>query len=103
MWGMSYREHPPPNSLAPWLACVWERVGEGRPPVRVLPDGCIDVIWTAGAGSQVVGANTTAFVVQLGRGAYMVGARFAPGGAPALLGLAAEPLRDERVAADLVL
>jgi hypothetical protein len=56
---MSYREHPVSPALAPWLACTWERTGAGR-PVRVLPDGCIDVVWTQGAHTQLVGANTAA-------------------------------------------
>lgn len=93
---MSYREHPAPRGLEPWLACTWERTGDG-PPVRVLPDGCIDVIYHRGVGGSVVGANTTAFVVPVASGSYMVGARMRPGAAPALLGVAAESLRDQRV------
>ena len=93
---MSYREHARPSELAPWLECTWERRGDGL-PVRVLPDGCIDVIWTEGADTQLVGASTTAFVVPLRTGAHVVGARFRPGAAPALLGVAAEEVRDARI------
>jgi AraC-like DNA-binding protein len=100
---MAYHEHPPPAALAPWLVCTWERVGEGDPEVRVLPDGCIDVVWTRGAGTQIVGANTTAFLVPVASGTYMLGARLRPGTAPALLGVPAEPMRDARVPAELVL
>lgn len=94
---MSYREHPPAHELAPWLECIWERVGDGV-PVRVLPDGCIDIVWTEGAATQLVGPNTRAFVVPVRPGAHVAGARFRPGGAPALLGVTAEALRDVQIA-----
>ena len=63
--GMSYREHAPPPALAPWVQCSWQRSGDGGPPVRVVPDGCIDVVWIEGTGTQVVGPNTEAFLVAL--------------------------------------
>ena len=99
---MSYREHPPPPALAPWLECIWERQGDGL-PVRVLPDGCIDVIWTEGSDTQLVGSNTTAFVVPLNPGTRIVGARFRPGAAPTLLPIAAEEVRDARIRVEEVL
>jgi AraC-like DNA-binding protein len=93
---MEYREHPPPRALAPWVACTWERRDGGDVPVRVLPDGCIDIIWTEGAGTVVVGANTTAFVVGLPAGTHVVGLRMRPGAAPPLLGVDGAALRDGR-------
>ncbi|MEA2143043.1 MAG: hypothetical protein QOI64_1473, partial [Solirubrobacteraceae bacterium] len=93
---MTYREHRAPPALAPWLACTWERRDGGGDPVRVLPDGCIDIVWTQGAGTHVVGPNTTAFLVALDAGVHVVGARMRPGAAPALLGVDAAPLRDGR-------
>jgi AraC-like DNA-binding protein len=94
---MGYREHSAPAALAPWLICTWERLGDGGSPVRVLPDGCIDVVWTQGAQTQVVGANTTAFLVPIAPGAKVVGVRMRPGAAPALLGIDAEAVVDARV------
>ena len=91
---MQYREQPPPRALAPWVACTWERRDGGDAPVRVLPDGCIDIIWTQGEGAVVVGANTTAFVVALPAGTHVVGVRMRPGAAPPLLGLDGAALRD---------
>lgn len=97
---MSYREHAPAIAiaLAPWLACTWERSGDGGAPVRVVPDGCIDIVWTQGAGTLVVGPNTTAFLVPVDAGVRVVGARMRPGAAGALLGIHAAALRDGRVA-----
>jgi AraC-like DNA-binding protein len=93
---MRYVEHPAPAALSPWLMCLWERREDGA-PVRVVPDGCIDVVWTAGRGTQLVGANTTAFVAGLPAGGRAAGARLRPGAAPALLGVRAEAVRDARI------
>jgi AraC-like DNA-binding protein len=95
---MTYREHRAPLALAPWLACTWERRDGGGAPVRVVPDGCIDIVWTQGRGARVVGPNTTAFLVALDAGVSVVGARMRPGAAPALLGVDAPALRDGSVA-----
>ncbi len=94
---LSYREQAPPAALAPWLACTWQRRDGGQGPVRVIPDGCIDIIWTQGAGAHVAGPNTTAFLVALGAGVSVVGARMRPGAAPSLLGVDAAALRDGRL------
>jgi hypothetical protein len=59
---MSYREHAPPPALVPWLACAWERHALEAVTTRVLPDGCIDIIWIEGAGTQVVGGQRVAHV-----------------------------------------
>ena len=99
---MAYTELGPPPVLAPWVACTWERATDAGPPVRVLPDGCIDIVWIEGHLTQIVGPNTTAFGVSLPPGTRVVGARLLPGAAPSLLGVAAESLRDGRVAVDEV-
>ncbi len=72
------------------------------PPVRVVPDGCIDIVWTEGFGTQVVGPNTRAFLVALAPNTRVAGVRLHPGGAPPLLGVDAVALRDARVAIDSV-
>jgi len=95
---LTYREHPPPAALAPWLACTWSRRDGGGEPVRVIPDGCIDIVWTEGAGAHVAGPNTTAFLVGLDAGVSVVGARMRPGAGSALLGIDAASLRDGRLA-----
>lgn len=98
---MEYREHAAPAALTAWVDCAWERC-DGGAPVRVVPDGCIDVIWTAGAGTQLVGANTTAFVVDLAPRTHVVGVRLRPGAAPSLLGVDARALRDARIGLERV-
>ncbi|MEU0956898.1 helix-turn-helix domain-containing protein [Streptomyces niveus] len=83
---------------------VWTRTAPERddgPVYPVLPDGCMDLLWTGGRLS-VAGPDTHAFAPKLSRGggggfADVVGVRFAPGVAPALLGVPAHELRDRRV------
>ena len=92
---MAIREHRRPTVLAAWLDCVWERTAD-RDGDRILPDGCIDVVFSPDHGVRVVGANTVAFVSDVEPGEPVVGARLVPGAAPALLGIAAEPVLDQR-------
>ena len=50
-----YRELAAPGALA----CLWVRVvGEERERTDVLPDGCSDLIWSAGRGAFVAGPDT---------------------------------------------
>lgn len=77
-------------------AVVWRHTPRaGAPgPGRVLPDGCMDLLWLDGA-LVVAGPDTTA---QVGAGtAPCVGVRFAPGSAPGVLGVPGWTLADQRV------
>jgi AraC-like DNA-binding protein len=93
---MAVREHRPPTVLAAWLDCVWERTEDRGGRARILPDGCIDVVFSSSHGLRLIGANTVAFVSDVEPGEPVVGARLLPGAAPALLGIAAEPVLDQR-------
>ncbi|MFK4221998.1 DUF6597 domain-containing transcriptional factor [Streptomyces sp. NPDC019890] len=68
------------------------RTGAVRP---VLPDGCMDLLWTDGR-LLVAGPDTHGYVPDVW-GVRYVGVRFAPGTAPAFLGVPAHELRDRRV------
>jgi AraC-like DNA-binding protein len=98
---MTYREQPAPVSLARWVECTWERTGvEGTDRfARIVPDGCMDLLWSEPAGLIVVGPNTSAFLSPLPPGSSAVGIRLHPGAAPALLGVEAPALRDGRMRA----
>jgi AraC-like DNA-binding protein len=93
---MRYSEQRPPRALEPWVACTWERGDGGAEAIRVLPDGCIDIVWTEGRGAIVAGPDTTAWLVDLPPAVHVVGVRMRPGAAPPLLGVDAETLRDGR-------
>jgi AraC-like DNA-binding protein len=68
----------------------------GAAALPVLPDGCMDLLWSDGR-LLVAGPDTRAFMADGGAGKRWVGIRFAPGTAPALLGVPAHELRDKRV------
>lgn len=72
------------------------RDGPAAPPPRVLPDGCMDIIWLDGV-LVVAGPDTSAHLAGGRPGSTAVGLRFAPGTAPAVLGTPAHALRDQRV------
>lgn len=91
---MGYREFPPPTPLQDLVECAW--VVDGPPePVRVLPDGCMDLMRMDG-GVMVAGPDTTAFVSPH-EGEPFVGLRFRPGVLPRLLGVPGSELRNDRV------
>ncbi len=94
---MGYREFPPPEVLRPLVECEWVVDGP-EAPVRVLPDGCMDLIQMHG-GLVVAGPDTTVSVAH--RGAEPIaGLRFRPGVLPRLIGVPASTLLDRRVPLD---
>jgi AraC-like DNA-binding protein len=91
---VGYREQPPPTQLRELVECAWVVDGPGG-PVRVLPDGCMDLIRMDGR-IVVAGPDTTASISLRGAEPF-VGLRFRPGVLPRLLGVPAAELRDSRV------
>ncbi len=96
--GVEYEEYAPPPELAPWVAVGW-RLRAHRPfALRILPDGCMDLI-----GDDVIGSFAAAGTAMLAPGEVSEGLRFHPGGFPALFGVPADELVGLRVPiADLV-
>ena len=90
----SYRERPPPADLAGHLRCTWTAV-TGRPGT-VLPDGCLDLMWLGGE-LVVAGPDTGPAPSSLAVGTEIAAVRFRQGAAPAVLGVPAAELRDQRV------
>jgi AraC-like DNA-binding protein len=90
--GVRYEERAPGPELAPWVAAFW-RLRCDRPcQLRVLPDGCMDLI-----GSDVVGSLSSALVADLAAGDEAIGVRLRPGAFTALYGVPASELSDVRV------
>ncbi|MFE3904542.1 DUF6597 domain-containing transcriptional factor [Streptomyces sp. NPDC059153] len=77
-------------------ATVWTLSVPGGSVHPVLPDGCMDLLWIGGR-LLVAGPDTRAGTSAVGTGGQYTGIRFAPGTAPALLGVPAHELRDLRV------
>jgi AraC-like DNA-binding protein len=78
-------------------AVLWRRTAEpGDRTSRVLPDGCMDLLWWGGE-IVVAGPDTTAYLSEIRPGESLVGLRLPPGTAPTVLGVPASELRDARV------
>lgn len=94
-----YHETAPPPELAGHIRCFWNReIGEieASQPVRVLPDGCMDLLWMNDE-LLVAGPDTVAWQRRLPVGAKIAGVRFHPGAAVALLDLKPGELLNNRV------
>ncbi|ELS57539.1 helix-turn-helix transcriptional regulator [Streptomyces viridochromogenes] len=76
-------------------AVVWTNTPGGRGEGRVLPDGCMDLLWNE-VRLLVAGPDTRAYVTE-GESGTWVGVRFFPGTAPGFLGVPAHEVLDRRV------
>jgi AraC-like DNA-binding protein len=94
-----YREFPAPLPLSDYFLCFWTQTisGAGEYAHRVLPDGCVDIVFINQGPPVAVGPWTDPFAVRFAAGASIVGARLHPGRAPALLGLPANELLNQSV------
>src|SRR4051794_23081476 len=81
-------------------AVLWTSVATG-PHKRVLPDGCMDLLWSDGS-LRVAGPDNTAALLTTRPGDTVVGLRLPPGSLPWLLELGADELRDQRVPLDAI-
>jgi len=90
-----YREQPPRAELREFVRAVWSLDSAGRTTEAVLPDGCIDIVWRDGFGLVCAGPDTGPVTVQR-PATTVIGVRFRPGAAPAMLGVPADALRDLR-------
>ena len=92
-----YREFLPPPHLRHAIACLWMRRGTGE-PVRIIPDGCVDVFWCRSAGARIAGPDTRHWFSTPGTDERIVGVRLRPGAGGPALELPLSELRDRRVA-----
>ena len=98
----TYREYRPPAGLAPVAACLWEQRPAADRVQRIVPDGCVDLIWMAEHALVIAGADTGPRSVELPAGVRSSGIRLRPGAAGAVLGLPAFEIRDCQVDVALV-
>ena len=89
-----YCEYPPPADLRDRVACTWvHRVGTAKEqPQPIIPDGCVDIVWT-GTRLVVAGPATRPVFPDVRPGATKLGLRFRMGAAALGLGLPAAELR----------
>ena len=86
----SYSERPVSSPLA---CCTWEQRTPAAWEQRVVPDACVDLIWS-GERLTIAGPDTRARLVALAPRTRIVGVRLRPGAAGTVLGLRAGELRD---------
>jgi AraC-like DNA-binding protein len=95
---LPYTEIAPPADLAPYVDRLWLRTTRGGDPgrlVRVLPDGCVDILVRVDRGeADVVGTMTRAIEVPEGP-SELVAVRFRPGTAAAVVRCALAELTDQ--------
>jgi AraC-like DNA-binding protein len=97
-----YREHLPAAPLRAHVACYWTLDGAGTEPRRILPDGCMDLLFdvSGAAAPTVVGTMTKPLISSFPHASRigLLGVRFLPGEAFAFLdGVPAWLLRDALV------
>ncbi|MFJ5838227.1 helix-turn-helix domain-containing protein [Streptomyces shenzhenensis] len=76
-------------------AVLWRSTPDGAAGGPVLPDGCMDLLWSEGR-LLVAGPDTRAYAPE-GPAHRWAGLRFRPGTAPAFFGVPAHELHDRRV------
>lgn len=96
--GPGYREIATGPRLQHYLDCFWVRETQRRDlHPRVVPDGCIDIVWLGDDNIVVAGPTTRAITAETRPHSTIVGARFQPGVAPSLLGVSADQILDLQV------
>jgi AraC-like DNA-binding protein len=82
-----YEEFAPPPELRPWVAVAWRIRAHESFDLRILPDGCMDII-----RDEVIGSLLVPLTARLEAGGEYTGLRLHPGGFPALSGVPASEL-----------
>jgi AraC-like DNA-binding protein len=88
-----YEERP---ARVPWVVAWRSLAPPGGGSTRVLPDGCLDLIWSDGS-VFVAGPDTVAEVFQAPAGSRCFALRFTAGTGPGVLGVPAAELLDRQV------
>jgi AraC-like DNA-binding protein len=95
---VTYREIPPSARLRRYVECYWEQSREGTGGYLVLPDGCVDILFSRSGGEPIglatVGLMTTPMQARGAPAQSFFGVRFRPGMASAFIP-GAELLTDE--------
>lgn len=103
--GQTYRERPPVPALAGFVSSTWVQhvLPWGVPYVhRSVPSGAVELVCRVGSVPYIVGPQTGPRVETLEPGSTVVGLRFRPGVAAAVLGVPASEFADLTVDAAAV-
>jgi AraC-like DNA-binding protein len=101
---MYYQEHRPDIRLSPLIETYWSASGltEDENSEKVLPDGCVDIIFTFGRAAgrvcpSIIGTMTSFLEVQYSKSVQMFGIRFKPAGITAFTRVPVEEFTDRIV------
>jgi AraC-like DNA-binding protein len=98
-----YREWAPPPAWRAVVACCWEQRVTVERALRVLPDGCADILIHGSGAIDVVGLFDEVSTPVLAAGASIRGVRIRPEAVAAMFAVDASSLRNQSVAlADIV-
>ncbi len=96
-----YQEFPAPARLQRFVECFWStKSGKAIPEYPVLPDGCVDIVYSPGISRelQLVGTMTQARRFALPANQLQCGVRFRPGMSMAILPLPGPETTDQSIA-----
>ena len=95
----AYRAYRPAPAAAAAVACTWHGIAGWPRPMRLLPDGCLDLVWD-GRHARVVRPAARPARRSVGETALVTGIRIRPGWAAVVLGTPARDLPDVADLAD---
>jgi AraC-like DNA-binding protein len=94
----TYREFAPPRHLRKQIVCFWRHGAASLPTTaRVIPDGCVDIVWVNDQAPHVAGPMTRPVLYSIDAGTEIVAVRLRPGVARRLLGENAKALLNQDV------
>jgi AraC-like DNA-binding protein len=94
----TYREFVPPRHLGNEIVCFWRHGATSMPTtVRVIPDGCVDIVWVNDQAPHVAGPMTKPVLYAIDAGAEIIAVRLRPGVTQRLLGESAKALLNQDV------
>jgi AraC-like DNA-binding protein len=95
---MKYREFAPSPRLAADVECFWSlEAGEARPGYPVLPDACVDIVFSRPGELRAVGTMTRPQRFDLPAGQFVCGVRFRPARSYSFLRVPGPVLTDQSV------
>jgi AraC-like DNA-binding protein len=94
----TYHEFAPPSHLCQQIVCFWRHGATSLPTTaRVIPDGCVDIVWVNDQAPHVAGPMTRPALYLIEPGTEIVAVRLRPGTAHRLLGESAKALLNQDV------
>jgi AraC-like DNA-binding protein len=94
----TYCEFAPPRHLRMHVVCFWRHGATSMPTTaRVIPDGCVDVVWVNDQAPHVAGPMTQPMLYSIDAGTEIVAVRLRPGVARGLLRESAKALLNQDI------